>query len=375
MPENSFTIVSYPGKVPPFVEQSLETLYGSLYSTLPHLRLHGATDAASTYAAWHDDKLASLFLYRQIGKEIRVINEGMQLTPAEITCFADYVFEQYADVNRLHFHAVMLEKNRSARPSLRFGCTEDIVIALPDSEEAYLARLGKSTRKNLRHQLGRVQRTLADFSYEVHAGKATPDRVIRDIIGFNHARMAGKQRTSALTGETSDKLVALIRDRGLVGVVSANNGRVCGGTLACRIHHDVYSLVNAHDPAYDFLSLGSVCRHLMILFCIKERIQRFHLLGGHLATKQKVLGQRQRLDHLVLYRSRGALLEHAGGIAGLGAQSVLYHLRSWMERQELKKDNTCMTAATVALMRSLRMSKQVLKGASQAFSQSVRRRF
>ena len=263
----------------------MESLYGSLYSSLPHLRLQGAIDTANTYVAWRDDALAALFLFRQLANKIIVLNEGMQLSAKDIDAFANYIFNQRPTVTSIHFHAVIPERLLYSRPSLILPCTEDIVIALPTREEAYMASLGKSTRKSMRQNLARLQRTLADFKFDVSRGHEVPDQVMRDIIGFNHARMASKQRSSALNTEVSDKLIALISKRGIVGMASVD-GRLCGGTLACRIGDDLYSLVNAHDPAYNAFSLGSVCRHLMIVAAIKQLATRFHLLGGQYETKK-----------------------------------------------------------------------------------------
>eukprot|EP01036_Dinobryon_divergens_P003875 gene3875-5124_t len=92
--------------------------------------------------------------------------------------------------------------------------------------------------------------------------------------------------------------MALMRTRGQVGLVTVD-GTLCGGTLACRIGDDLFSLVNAHDPAYDGFSMGSLSRYLMITASIHAGAKRFHLLGGQLRIKQAMHGEKQRLDHLL----------------------------------------------------------------------------
>ena len=332
MPAPAYTVIHYNGTIPLFVEPALDRLYGSLYSTLAHLRLHDPLTGVCTYGAWDKDKLTALFLYEKHRHAVRVLNEGMQLSSDDINHFAEHLFGQEQAIDRIEFHAVKLDGLDLDYAAMRFGCTEDIVIDLPDSEDAYLSQLGKSTRKTLRHNLARAQRLLPGFRHEVRDGKSTPEQTIRALMHFNHARMAGKQQSSALVGKASDQLMALMRTRGQVGLVTVD-GTLCGGTLACRIGDDLFSLVNAHDPAYDGFSMGSLSRYLMITASIHAGAKRFHLLGGQLRIKQAMHGEKQRLDHLVLYRTRLDQLLHAGGITQLAGRSALYHTRAWVEEQ------------------------------------------
>lgn len=355
----AITITCYADQIPHFAERAIESLYGSLYSSLAHLRLQGAIDTATTYAAWREGELVTLLLFRQHAGKIIVLNEGMQLAGKEIDTFADYVFSQRNTATSIHFNAVMPERFSYAHPSLRLPCTEDIVITLPATEEGYLARLGKSTRKSLRQSLARLQRSLPNFKHEVRKGDDVPEKIMREIIGFNHARMASKQRTSALGTEASDKLIALIRKRGHVGMAWVD-GRLCGGTLACRIGDDYFSLVNAHDPAYDTFSLGSVCRHLMIAAAINQQALRFHLLGGQFETKKMVLGERQQLDYVVLYRSRLHQLLQSAGLFKLLWRSAAYQAHTWLEHQVGRHDKTLVSKAATHTLPHLRSLKRHL---------------
>jgi hypothetical protein len=337
MQEATITITCYQGRIPPFAELALESLYGSLYSSISKLRLHGELDTATTYAAWRGSELVMVLLFRQQEGNIIVLNEGMQLEANDIETFIHFAFSKLDGVNSIHFHAVAPERISYSRPALCLPCTEDIVIHLPNSEEDYLNRLGKSTRKSTRQSLARAQRTLPAFRHEVRPGKEVSEQVLRDIIGFNHARMALKQRTSAINSEASDKLIALIHERGVVGMASVE-GRLCGGTLACRIGNDLHSLVNAHNPAYDAFGLGRVCRHLMIVYAIQMQLQRFHLMGGQFASKRMVLGERQPLYHLAFYRSRVQQLLQLGDIAPVLLRSAAYQMQAWLEHQESSHD-------------------------------------
>ncbi len=289
----------YEGLIPAHAAALLERLYGSLYASLPQLQLTGLS-VAGTYLARHRSQATAVFLYREEARALRVINEGMRIDASDAERFASRMFQRLPRLRSVHWHAIRMDGLPQALPVSRFDCSEDIVLELPENEAAYLNALGKATRKSLRQRMARAK----GLNHCVLAGPASADpALIGSIIGFNHARLARKARRSALDASSARKLQVLMRARGLAGLVHID-GKLCGGTLACRIADDVYSLVNAHDPAHDKLGLGNLCRHLMILDAIRKGARRFHLLGGNYASKRACLAQRITLQHVVLHRDR-----------------------------------------------------------------------
>ena len=320
----------YDGQIPAFAEGALDALYGSLYSSLPQLALGNLSDVG-TYAAFIDDRVHALLLYARHGRELRVINEGMSITAEEAAQFAQQAFERDPAIRSVRFHAIRLNGTRIRYPAWQLPVTEDIVLDLPASEEAYLSSLGKATRKTLRQNLTRA----ASLSHTILDGDKVDATLVDAIIGFNHARMAGKQRASAIDAGASRQLLTLLRARGMVGVVSIN-GQPCAGTLDCRIGDDIYSLVNAHDPAVNHLGMGNVSRHLMILAAIHSGAKRFHLLGGHFASKRSCGAQRLPLDDLKIYRNHVAMLVDVVGITMIALRSADYRLRVAIEDSRMR---------------------------------------
>ncbi len=295
--EEDFEI--HEGQVPARAAAWMETLYGSLYASLPQLQLSGLA-GAGTYIAFRNALPTAVFLYRREGRALRVINEGMRVVVADAERFASRMFDRFPSLRSVHWHAVRMEGTPGTHALSRFDCSEDIVIELPATEAEYEKALGKATRKSLRQRLTRS----GGLTHQVLSGPAAADAELIDrIIAFNHARLAQKARRSALDASSARQLQLLLRARGIVGLAHID-GRLCGGTLACRIADDVYSLVNAHDPSHDRLGLGNLCRHLMILAAIRAGARRFHLLGGNYASKRPCLAQRFTLQHVVLHRSR-----------------------------------------------------------------------
>lgn len=364
LPVESSTESIYVDCIPPFAEQGLEDLYGSLYASLPQLQCDNLA-TVHTYAAWRDGQLSALLLYCVDGRRIRVINEGMRLPTEELDRFADTLFAHYAKASVISLHAQSINESKPKRPCARMAVTEDIVIDLPDNEQSYLAQLGKSSRKSLKQHLSRAQHELPDFHHRVVAGEAISETLVNEIIGFNHARMAHKQRRSAIDDKARAHLMRLLRARGWVGVISTCD-RICAGTLACRFGDAVYSIVNAHDPAYDGYGMGNLSRYLLINASIRAGARRFHLLGGQFSTKRNALGRRHTLHEIRLYRSQLSMARDLFNLATLAKASIIYRLKTWLEDLHTQPHPGKVAHAVLSLQKTLRTTRNQIRRLSGA---------
>ncbi len=356
--ENSTESI-YVNCIPPFVEQGLDDLYGSLYASLPQLQCDDLGQV-HTYAAWRDGQLSALLLYCIDGRRIRVINESMRIPTEELDRFADTLFAHYTKVSVISLHAQSISERKPQRPCARMPVTEDIVIHLPGNEQNYLAQLGKSSRKSLKQHLSRAQHELPGFHHTVVAGEAISETLVEQVINFNHARMAQKQRRSAIDEKARMHLMQLLRARGWVGVISTRD-RICAGTLACRFGDAVYSMVNAHDPQYDEYGMGNLSRHLLINASIRAGARRFHLLGGQLSTKRNALGRRQKLYEVRLYRSQLAMARDLFNLATLARASLVYRLRAWLEDLHTQPHPGKIAHGVLYLQKALRTTRSQIR--------------
>ena len=349
----------YSNCIPPFVERGLEALYGSLYASLPQLQSDNLAHV-HTYAAWRDGELSALLLYCFDGTRLRVINEGMRIPSEELDRFADTLFMHYPRISVISLHAQSISEKAPQRPCARMAVTEDIVIDLPDNEQSYLAQLGKSSRKSLKQHLSRSQHELPDFHHCVLVGEKISETIVDQIIAFNQARMAQKQRRSAIDEKARTHLIRLLRARGWVGVVSTQH-RICGGTLACRFGDAVYSIVNAHDPQYDGYSMGNLSRHFLINASIRAGARRFHMLGGQLSTKRNALGRRHKLYEIRLYRSPLSMGRDLFQLTRLTIASLVYQLRAWLEDLNAQPHPGKIAHAVLSLQKALRVTRNHLR--------------
>ena len=214
-------------------------------------------------------------------------------------------------------------------------------------------QLGKATRKSIKKHLNRAQRELPNFNHSIHSGNLVSEDALLKIVGFNHSRMAGKEKLSALDTQTTKQLLTIIRSHGIVGMVNSDKG-LGAGTLACRFGDDVFSLITAHDPAYDTFGFGTLSRHLMIIHSIQTGAKRFHLLGGNMSSKRSALGVRETLDHLTVYRRPVDMLRNPKITLQLAINEVKYHIHRWLEDQSANSENSGAGRFIHALRMSIR---------------------
>lgn len=358
--ESASTESIYRNYVPEFVTAALDTLYGNLHASLATLKSHSLNDA-STYVKWQgtDQQLESIFLFQKKGQSIRVINEGMRLATQAVNDFCSYMFEHDEEIKRIDFHAIALPPQRLSKPYLSWACTEDIVVTLPKTEQDYLNQLGKSTRKSIKKSLNRAQRLLPNFSHRIHAGGDVSDESLRQVVRFNHSRMAGKEKLSALNDAATNELISLMHTHGVVGLLASDQG-LGAGTLACRFGDDVFSIITAHDPTFDSFGLGTLSRHLMIVYCIASGAKRFHLLGGNMSSKRSALGVREKLYHLSIYRSPVDRLRYPKDTLQLAFNAAKYHLHRWLEDQSAQPEHSLMTRLLNSLRLAIRATRRWL---------------
>jgi hypothetical protein len=227
-----------------------------------------------------------------------------------VTRFSDYLFQRFGSIGVVEFHAVHAPIEKFPYPCQHFYQTEDFVLSLPNSSDAYLAKLGSATRKNLKKHLSRWQRDFPDSGYQVYEGNQIEESLLREVVTFNHMRMAAKNKVSAIDEAELNTMLRLARECGLLQVTRLQ-GRICAGTLLYRFGDHFVSRISAHDPKYDDHRLGT----LACYWAVCEAIQRggidFHFMWGRYPYKSALGGELVELDHIAIYRSYWHMLGQA----------------------------------------------------------------
>lgn len=328
---SDFTVAFYQYNVPPFVKAALETVYESLYSTLPQFQYRPDAVLADvhTYVEYQDGMPHAILLFRISGCTAMVLNEVMTIGGADIDRFADYIFKKFESVSVISFHAIQSDKTRPAYPCHRFEVMEDIVLSLPASKEEYLAALGKSTRKTVKYYSNKLKRAFPSFTHEVFTkDKVTPEHV-RAIIGMKVARMEKKNKTAMVSEVDIDHVLHMVRNYGIVGIATID-GKMCAGWIGYRVGKNDFMDMFAYDIAYEEYRLGTLCCYLAITDCIERGGKECHFQWGQDDYKFRFLGQQRDLVDLVIYRSRIAMLAHAGKFWRSAAAHVKRRAKSRM---------------------------------------------
>ena len=336
-PGSDISIQCYEQDVPPFVGAALERLYGNLFSSLAYYRAFGGADNASVYVVREGKAIVCTWLFRRYRNTVRVINEGIAVEQEDLMRFANYVFSGYPSVNIISFHAVRPHIDDLPMPWQRFNCLEDTVLTLPASAEVYRASLGRSTRSYIHRYLNKLKRDFPTFQFRALAADRIEEKDIRHIIDLNRLRMASKGKESANDDDTTQRIVQLAGECGLVGAIMLD-GRICAGSINYCVGTNYFLETLAHDPAFDDYRLGTLCCFLTICECIARGGNEYHFLWGQDEYKTRLLGVQRDLDDLVIYRSHWHML-----LCGkLALQSIANggkrYLRKWV-RMMRKRDS------------------------------------
>ena len=354
---DGITIECHRDSIPDSVEAELDHLYGSLFCSLAHFRVYGGAENASTYIARKHGKAVAIFLFRIEGSVARVVNEWMPLDDVEASRFATYVFASYPSVGLVVFDAVQSSITRLAYPHQSIDVTEDSVLTLPASEEEFLARLGKSTRGNIRQYLKKLKHECPSFRFTVYRGSEASEDDIRAIVQFNRIRMQNKHKVSAIDDAALEKILQLARVTGLIGVATID-GRPCAGVIGYQIGDHFFSWIRAHDPAYDNYRLGRLTGYLMIGAMIARGITEYHFMWGREEHKAMLQGVERRFKRILLYRSRRHILRHASISLRTVRAGYMRRLRLWLQDVKLRNDR--MSRLVVHTLNTARRFKQSL---------------
>lgn len=305
------TISCYENVVPEFVEAELIRIYGNLYSSLAQFRIYGNGRDTSTYLVSREGKLITAFLFQIEGRKLRVLNQVIRVEEQDVRRFSNYIFTQFSAVSVISFDYVHTNIHDPGFPYQRINISEDIVLRLPETVDKYQTRLGKNTRRNIRRYTKKLLDTNPSFDFEVLEKNAITPQVMREIVALNRARMAGKDKVSAIDEIQTERSVRLARECGML-CVARIEGKVCAGSICFQIGSNYFFSVIAHDPQYDDCCLGYLCSYRTICECITREGNEFHFLWGEYEYKYSLLGQKRELDKLAIYRSRADFFLNSG---------------------------------------------------------------
>lgn len=326
---SDYSISFFENRLPPAIEVEMTALYKNYFSAPVKLRAYGQLDRISTYVAHANGRASAIFLLRRAGKKIHVLNEQVYIPEAEIARFAHYIFNRYKSASVVCFKTIDTQFKRFPFPYQRTYFTNDVVLSLPRSVAEYQARLGKSTRENIKRYLKLLKRDFPDYQFEVAERNEGGDERFRAIIDFNHARMSVKNKVSGINTAEAERLHELVRECGMVCSIIVN-GRIAAGTICYQVGDNYFMRVIAHDSAYNDYRIGLLCCYLTIAECILRGGKNYHFLWGREEYKYRFLGQHRDFDSLTIYRSRFRYLADLRNIVSTALKAKINRAKLWL---------------------------------------------
>ncbi len=343
------TISFYENEVPPFVEAEMVRLYESLYSSLTHFRIYRDSGNVSTYIVRRGEEIITIFLFQREQEKIRVINEAIPLDSEEISRFAYFVFSRFRTAALISFNAIQADLRRFAFPYQLFNCTEDVVLTLANSTQAYLENLERATRQKIKRHLIRLTGHFPSFVYRAYLQHEVDAQHIRDLVALSKVRMTDEDTVSDIAAAETEQVIQLTKLCGLVGVVTID-GRVCGGVISHRTGANYFSYGAFHDPAYDEHRLGMICCYLTICECIRRGGKEFHFMGGREEYKFTLSGVQRDLDHLDVYRSRRHFALHGKRVVQTAFKDGIRQAQLWLRHPKRQRSMIVHVANASATM-------------------------
>ncbi|MGJ7917620.1 GNAT family N-acetyltransferase [Massilia sp. LXY-6] len=306
----SVQIQCHENGIPEYISDEIDREYAALHASVLQMRLTGNLNGPVwSYISLSKGEIRSTLLFQIEGNVVRVLNQQMRIAAADVSLFVQNIFERFSEITRIVFFGLHMDRLDLAYPYQRFFCAEDIVIPFFDTADAYMAQVGKETRKNIRRRSAALALRHPRYRYEVREGADINEDLVALVIAFNRARMVQKGKESTYRDEDSRRLALLAMRGGLAGVVSIDD-KIAAASVCCRVGNGYYMLASGHDCAYDEFSLGLLCCHWTAAQCIRRGASEVNLMGGRLHYKYCLLGKSRKYDRLEVYRSYAASMRH-----------------------------------------------------------------
>lgn len=350
--------------LPPHAKAAIDRLYGSMYASWRHLQLCGVDQPTPhTWIGYRHGEIIGVLLFRMRDTEALVLTEMFMLDPEIAEVFCRAVFSRFAYARQITFNAVSVPRSLPQLPMQSYVFSENYIIDLPASVDDYLNALGKSTRKTIRGYGNRLQRELPGFRWEVRTAaelrKDEQRRLVRQWQRFKQASMAARGKRAVIERRDTARLLQLASECGLFGIATID-GRVVGGSLACRFGDNYVMLLSGADPALESYRLGMLCCFWSVCDCIRAEARQCHLLWGKYQYKSQLLGVPHALHRLTFYRSRWQMLRSPSTVLRMSLEKWRHACRNWLI-SFIRERNDGPSRAVMRLLEGLRSAATAMR--------------
>ncbi len=326
----------YDSAIPDFADAALERLYANIYCTLTRICIYERLDDIHTFVAADEHDIVLLILFRIDRNTVRIVNQQIALSAADLAYFAVNVFSRYPAARRIEGYALDTPVDASTFAST-FASTyafpvqvlpqlDENVVALPSSADAYMGQLGKSTRELMRRSMRKCAAQFPSCRFEVLSTRQITPRHVRELVGLTDQRMDARNATPYVENSDIDRIVRLARSHGYLGIMLIDD-TIVAGCLCFRVGTRHFLHLVGHAPRFDAYRLGRQVTLQTIYHAIAIGGRELWMMGGHHDWKSHFLARRKILGSVTIYRSRVAALVCWRTLLRNAARSRLHDLR------------------------------------------------
>ena len=327
---------------------------------MTYLYINENLQNASTYVRYADEVPAAILVFNIVKKKICVLNESICLPSEEIQLFTNEIFLRYKNIDVVSFHAIETNDHNFSAPYQLYPYLSDMWMPTPTSPEAYLKSLDPRTRQNIGRSLRNIQKHFRSFAYDVLEKDDVCELTIRKIIAFNRARLFSKGEVSSVNEPELQRIVAITRESGLVGIATIN-GHICGGQICYRFGTNFVFRATGHDTAYDSYGLGFLGTYMIFCACIERGAKSINMGWGTLGYKFKLGGIQRNLKNLLVFRSKMSYVLNVRLIAKSSIDAAARRLRHFIKRSSQAEGGaSAVSMWLINRMRTLRKLKTSL---------------
>ncbi|HEY5168416.1 MAG TPA: GNAT family N-acetyltransferase [Thermoleophilia bacterium] len=295
--------VVFTDRVPPGAAEELPALYNTLLSTEDWFEIE---DGIKPTGACLLESPHHVILFHVAGDTIEVLNKEFAIGPrsAERACRA--LFRALPGSRRIHLE-VLFPPWELKLPKRVLYWTDHMIVDLPDTEEAYLASLGKRTRREVRNKSRRLLESHGDTFAEMVASADHPEEFVAALIAWKNERFNahGKNTVWQENPGADQGFAELVRRRGRVRITRID-GSVAAVNFLFPVGTAVYVLQAGFDPKYEDFSLGFLNTYWNIADAIRTGHRELSLLWGQDDHKRRFGAKPRRATRLSVFRNRTA---------------------------------------------------------------------
>jgi hypothetical protein len=284
----------------------LPGLYKSYFSTAEHFQVGTKLKRLGAISLSDGEALRHLLIFERNEKDLRILNEIIEIAPDEIKLICARLFSHYTAIDCIKFSCIPHPARSLSDCALDVYVSSNGIIDLSGGFERYFASISSSTRRNFKRNEKAFLSEHADARFKILIKEECAVATVSEIYMFLNCRLKVKRIGDLIDASYVDAIFNSCQKYGHIGVYEVGE-RIVAGVIFCQICENVFFLTVGHDQTYDRYYLGQLC----LLRTIEEAVRRggkmLHVGWGGQEYKRRLRAHMYSLYIVNIYRNRSAM--------------------------------------------------------------------